>query len=241
MATNWNLLQMPDIGAAFQQGQEMRRQSDGRNALAAYAANPNEQSLNALSPYNPQFVVQTKRQDQQFQLEQQKLTQKTHGEQMQVLGRLIAPVKDEASYQQALAAARQGGLDISAAPPTFDPQFIGRTKLLVDAYNKDGGVQLSGLARELQDAGYQPGTPAFQEAMGVALQGKYAPQYTDQQGNLRQGKLPSLPSTQAVQIIPTRPAGVDDAELFRQAQEAVANGADRNTVFEQLQAWGVKP
>lgn len=177
MATNWNLLQMPDIGQAFQQGQEMRRQSDGRNALAAYAANPNEQSLNALSPYNPQFVVQTKRQDQQFQLEQQKLQQKTHGEQMQVLGKLIAPVKDEASYQQALAAARQGGLDVSTAPPSFDPAYIGRTKMLVDAYNKDGGKAISAAGQQALDLGYQRDTPEFAQVVAQILEAGQAKPY----------------------------------------------------------------
>lgn len=177
MATNWNLLQMPDIGQAFQQGQEMRRQSDGRNALAAYAANPNEQSLNALSPYNPQFVVQTKRQDQQFQLEQQKLQQKTHGEQMQVLGKLIAPVKDEASYQQALAAARQGGLDVSTAPPSFDPAYIGRTKMLVDAYNKDGGKAISAAGQQALDLGYQRDTPEFAQVVAQILEAGQARPY----------------------------------------------------------------
>lgn len=177
MATNWNLLQMPDIGQAFQQGQEMRRQSDGRNALAAYAANPNEQSLNALSPYNPQFVVQTKRQDQQFQLEQQKLQQKSHGEQMQVLGKLIAPVKDEASYQQALAAARQGGLDVSTAPPSFDPAYIGRTKMLVDAYNKDGGKAISAAGQQALDLGYQRDTPGFAQVVAQILEAGQAKPY----------------------------------------------------------------
>lgn len=174
---DWNLLQMPNIGQAFQQGQEMRRQADGRNALAAYASDPNENSLNAISPYNPQFVVQTKRQDQQFKLEQQKLQQKTHGEQMQVLGRLIAPVNDEASYQQALAAARQGGLDVSTAPPNFDPQYIGQTKRLVDAFNKDGGKAISAAGQQALDLGYQRDTPGFAQVVAQILEAGQAKPY----------------------------------------------------------------
>ena len=148
---------------------------------------------------------------------------------MQQLGRLLNHATDETTYQQSLAAAKQIGLDVSSAPPSFDPQWVGQQKLVLQAYEKDGGAQISGLARELSDAGYKPGTPEFQQAMATALRGKYAPQYTDQQGNVRMGQLPALPAIgqtaqapQAVQIIPTRPQGMSDDDLFRQAQEAVA-------------------
>ena len=167
---------------------------------------------------------------------------------MQQLGRLLNHATDETTYQQSLAAAKQIGLDVSSAPPSFDPQWVGQQKLVLQAYEKDGGAQISGLKRELIDAGYVDGSPELSQAMLTALRGKYAPQYTDQQGNVRMGQLPALPAIgqtaqapQAVQIIPTRPQGMSDDDLFRQAQEAVANGADRNAVFEQLQAWGVQP
>lgn len=68
---NWNLLQVPDIGQSFQQGYQQGRQ---RNALAAYAQNPDDpQSLNALAEFNPELVLQAKRQQQQQAFEQQKL------------------------------------------------------------------------------------------------------------------------------------------------------------------------
>lgn len=191
--TNWGLLQIPDIGGAFRQGQEARRQSDARNALAAYATNPNEQSLNALAPIAPEFVIQQRQSLAKTRQEQETLQQKQQQEQIGIIGRLLSSVRDEQTYQQALAAARQGGIDVSNVPQTFDPNWVNQTKMLVDAYSADGGQQLSGLARELLNAGYQQGTPEFQQAMMVALQGKYAPQYTDQQGNLRQARLPSLP------------------------------------------------
>lgn len=187
---NWNLLQVPDIAqnalAAFDQGRQRKQQDEARNAFATYAANPNEASLNALAPHNPQFVMQQRATLQK----QQQDAQKQHQEQIGLIGRLLSNVRDEGSYQQALAAARQGGIDLTDVPPNFDPNWVSNTKMLVDAFTKDGGQQISGLARELQDAGYQPGTPGFTKAMKVALQGKYAPQYTDAQGNLRQGSLP---------------------------------------------------
>lgn len=199
---------------------------------------------NDLTPEDMRTAITVRGQQQTQQTAQAKQQQ----DQLVQMGRLLDGARDEGSYQQSLAAAKQIGIDVSRAPANFDANWINQQKMVLSAFEKDGGKAISGLARELQDAGYQPGTTAFQEAMGIALQGKYAPQYTDGQGNLRQGSLPRLPApgqpapqAPMPKIIPQRPAGVDDAELFRQAQEAVAGGANRNEVFEQLQAWGVKP
>lgn len=162
MATNWNLLQMPDIGQAFQQGQEMRRQSDGRNALATYAADPNEQSLNALSPYNPQFVVQAKQQQAQQQQEQQAAAEQKRSQQLPVIGRLLDQANDETSYQQVLGVARQGGLDISTAPPTYDPVWVNNTKALLKASQTPEGRQaLTNYGKLAVELNKQPGTPEF--------------------------------------------------------------------------------
>lgn len=65
MPVNWGLGVMPDVGGnalnAFKQGQQERQQADARNALAAYATNPDdEQALNALAPHQPQLVIQRK-------------------------------------------------------------------------------------------------------------------------------------------------------------------------------------
>lgn len=249
MAIDWSLARQPNVLAmaldGYEQGKQMRREEASRNALGALVQNPNDQAaFGTLAQNAPEYAMQFRGQQQQVQLGQAK----QHGEQMQQLGRLLNHATDETTYQQSLAAAKQIGLDVSTAPPQFDPNWVGQQRLVLQAFEKDGGAQISGLARELSDAGYKPGTPEFQQAMATALRGKYAPQYTDQQGNVRMGQLPPLPgigqaprAPQAAQIIPTRPQGMSDDDLFRQAQEAVANGADRNAVFEQLQAWGVQP
>lgn len=66
MSVNWSMGIAPDVGGnafnAFLKGQDARREEQGRNALAAYAVNPNEQSLNALAQSQPQFVIQQKQQ-----------------------------------------------------------------------------------------------------------------------------------------------------------------------------------
>lgn len=59
---NWGMGLAPDVGGnvmrAFEAGQQKRKQENAQNALAAYATNPNEQSLNALAPHNPGFVIE---------------------------------------------------------------------------------------------------------------------------------------------------------------------------------------
>jgi hypothetical protein len=256
MAIDWSMARQPNVLGmmlqGYEQGQELKKQERSRAALGQIMGTPTmgEPSMgqsqpmassgaqfNDLMPDDMRTAMAFQGQQQQQQAAQAKAQQ----DQLIQMGRLLNNATDEATYQQSIAAARQIGIDTSRAPANFDPNWVGQQKTILSAFEKDGGQQISGLARELSDAGYKPGTPEFQQAMTTALQGKYAPQYTDQQGNLRQGTLPALPQMQKPQIIPTRPAGMSDDDLFRQAQEAVANGADRNTVFEQLQAWGVKP
>lgn len=272
MAIDWSLARQPNalelMMKGLDEGQKLRAQEKSRAALGTImsggvhapgggigggiqqqraeinAQTPTSVPWNDLTPEDMRTAITVRGQQQTQQTAQAKQQQ----DQLIQMGRLLNDARDEGSYQQSLAAAKQIGIDVSRAPANFDANWINQQKMVLSAFEKDGGQQISGLARELQDAGYQPGTEPFQQAMIKALQGKYAGTYTDAQGNVRQNQMPALPqpgqpTAQAPkpQIIPQRPAGVDDAELFRQAQQAVADGANRNTVFEQLQAWGVKP
>lgn len=54
MPVNWGLGIAPDIGKTFMDAFQQGRQ---QNALAKYATDPNDQNLNALAPYKPEFVV----------------------------------------------------------------------------------------------------------------------------------------------------------------------------------------
>jgi len=167
----WNALNVPDIGGtfmnAFQKGAEMKRQHETRNALSTLVQNPNDPTaLGALAKYDPATALAFRKQ----QVEQQAAQQKTHGEQMQVLGRLLNHATDEVSYQQAKAAAQQAGLDVSSAPANFDPAYVARTRMLVDAYNKDGGQALSTFGKIATDEGLQPGTPQFTARVSQLVQ-----------------------------------------------------------------------
>lgn len=82
MAVNWNMAVGPDVGTniynAFQQGQQQGFQERGRNALTAYAQNPNEQTLGALAQYDPKFVMEQKA--KQAEKAQQKQERKLIGD-----------------------------------------------------------------------------------------------------------------------------------------------------------------
>jgi hypothetical protein len=54
---------------SFYKGRDRRRDDDKRNALAAYAQDPNEANLNSLAPHDPQFVIQQRQQMQKSQAE----------------------------------------------------------------------------------------------------------------------------------------------------------------------------
>lgn len=98
MPVNWNMAIMPDIGsnalAAFDKGVEQRKAQDGRNAMTAYAQNPNDANLNGLAVSNPQFVIEQKQAQQQAQQKQQE---------SQLIGDALTnpdPAKRQAARQQ---------------------------------------------------------------------------------------------------------------------------------------------
>lgn len=67
---NWNALQSPDIGGAFNQGmqvgQQRRREMATDNALRALIANPNDPNVvNDLARYDPQMAYKVQGQQQQ--------------------------------------------------------------------------------------------------------------------------------------------------------------------------------
>lgn len=147
--------------------------------------------------------------------DQQATQAKRQQDQLTQMGRLLSVANDEASYQQSLAAAKQIGIDTSRAPANYDPNWVGQQKLVLSAFEKDGGQQISGIERELIGLGYKRGTPQFQQAFKMALEGKYAGTYTDDKGNVRQKQLPDLPQPeQSAQGIPAV-GMIEDGHRFK--------------------------
>jgi hypothetical protein len=137
---NWNLLGPPvNIGESFQLGLETaraaRRKQQEENALAAYGQNPNDpQALAGVTALNPLLgmrlqdqAAQQQQRARQARVEEAKakaeLTERQR-ETIKIGARLLANVKDDASYQAARQAAERMGLDLTDVPPTFDPAYV---------------------------------------------------------------------------------------------------------------------
>lgn len=231
---NWNLAAqntgMNALMQGVQFGQQManqREQREYRNALM-------EQRQGQLA-----F------QQQQAQAKAQADAQKQRQEQMGTFRQLLTQAGD--NPQQAFAAAQQLGIDLSSIPQPGTPEFEPwrqQQLFILDALDKEGD-NLPGLAREvmlaLPEDQRDPNGAQFRSAFTAALENKYAAEYVDPQGNTRRrsimGQQPAAPS-----ILPAeqRPAGKTDDQLFQEAREAVERGANVDTVFRQLQAWGVE-
>lgn len=92
---NWGLNAPVDVGGMVQQGIQAGQQIRARNALSDYAQNPTPQTLNALAPGNPEFVLRER--ERQAQAQQQ-------AQQRQITGRAAMGDQD--------AMAQLAGLDI---------------------------------------------------------------------------------------------------------------------------------
>lgn len=195
---------------------QARDKREEQNALSAYAANPDDPAaLAGLAQHHPQAAIQV-RQQQAQQEQAQKQAQRA---QMMDMARLLESAKDPASYTAGLQAAQQLGLDVSKAPPQYDPQWVAQMHVITNAF-LDHEDKLPGIAQELQAAGYKPGTPEFQQAMVGVINNKYASDYVDEAGNTRRrsalnlGGHPSQPQAQPQQPTqggqPVQITGTDD-------------------------------
>ena len=160
MAVDWSLGLAPDVTGnafnAFMQGQQAQEADKSKNALAAYVTNPSAETLNANAQYNPQFVMQERARMQQAQAEQAKQAR----EQLLQVSQLFDGVTDEASYQQRMNAARRMGLDVSEAPPNFDPKWVAETGGIFKFFAEKPEA-MSALGKQAADEGFRPGTPEF--------------------------------------------------------------------------------
>ncbi|MEN3973116.1 hypothetical protein WJS89_10590 [Sphingomicrobium sp. XHP0235] len=114
-------------------------------------------------------------------------------ENMATIAKLTQGVTAE-NYAQRMRTAQQMGLDVSGLPQTFDPAVIGELNAVATALSKAGPEKMSAEAQKLIDAGKQPGTPEFEEAMMALI---FKPQYVADQGygvnvyNTRPGAAPA--------------------------------------------------
>lgn len=170
---NWGLGIMPDIGtnalAAFERGQQQGQQRRTRNALAAYATSPNEQTLAPLMQADPMLGMKFQQQQQEqaaTQREQQRADLPT-------MGKLLRyGMQGPQQWAQARAQAQQMGIDVSQVPEQLDPQWAQQQVGMIDAMSS-GKLDIPALAQEVmlslppdqRDVNH----PAFVQAMQGAM------------------------------------------------------------------------
>lgn len=154
-----------DIGLgilnAFQQGQQARRETDQRNAMAAYAMNPTREGLAGLAPFDPQFAM-----NERARFDQQDAAQRQQGQEQQGTFRRLLQHAGQSpeGWQQAIGAAQQMGIDLRAAgvPQQYDPQWAQQQLFIMDAMETPEGQRALSTAGQIAaDMGFQPGTPEF--------------------------------------------------------------------------------
>lgn len=217
------------LAQGFQFGQQVqanRRAEEGRNALAAYAVNPSQEGLAGIASYAPDFALQ---EGQRYRQEAA-----AAGQQRQADAATVRRLLEQAGNNptQALSAAQSLGLDVSQIPQPGTPQFEAWRQeqlFIYTALDDLGEEEISGIARELQNAGYEFGTPEFEQAMRGVINNKYASEYVDEQGNTRRRSALELtpPSRQA----PPSYSGAVDANQWQEAVRRYGSPEAAASVF----------
>lgn len=99
--------------------------------------------------------------------------------------RLLDSVQDENSYAQARTIAQEYGIDLTGAPETYDPAWVDRQRTLVTMMSSGIGQEiLSNAGKQAYDMGYRPGTPEYQNAVGIIVENELAQQVTLPSGEI---------------------------------------------------------
>jgi hypothetical protein len=133
-----SLMIAPNVGGMIQQGieqgQQARQQNMAKGAMAALVRDPtNQRALEALASVDPQAAMQFKQQQQQ----QAMSGLEQHRDAIKIGAQIIRQInpKDQPSWDAALSAARQYGIDPDSigVPRQFQPQYVQQIVSLADA------------------------------------------------------------------------------------------------------------
>lgn len=249
----WGLLPAAsaNLGNALANGaaqiRQRRETATTRNALTNYLANPTDQAaFQGYAARDPRGAFQL-RDEQVAQVRALRTDQQAM---LRQAGDLLRNVRDEAGYQRALAAGRRAGIDITGAPPQFDPAFREEIVAAADALTPRtpeeeytlgrgdiryrGGREIArGAAPPSQVVAVAPGGTA--EVIEQPWPTGPAPVAPAQQPPLAASSAPPAAGEAPAFATPTPAPGVDEPTLRRQAEAAIAAGRDPTMVWRRYQ------
>lgn len=222
-----NALQMFGVGAQLGgQIRERREEGERKNALAAYATNPNDpKALSGVIAADPRLGIQLQGQQAQRAAQQQERRRAD----LPMLTRLVESSVDEPSYQRNRQTAQEYGIDTTSLPPQFDPAWRDQTLATFKSLQDPAKAEaLSTAGKIAMDMGYKPNTVEFNKAVNdifVAQESK--PYVVGGETRLSQ---PRIGGTAQVQGGPA-PGAIEDGYRFKggnpadpSAWEPVAQG-----------------
>lgn len=164
---------------AFQRGYEQtsglfdkfvatQKQNALQAAMRAYATNPADPAaLNALARVDPAKAIEFR----QTATKARSTEIEAHRENIVAGAQIIRQIKpkDDASWQQALAVAKQAGVDISQVPTNYDPTYVANLIATADAFKPEKSTEAgpTSFMRDAEAAGIKPGTPEFRKAFDM--------------------------------------------------------------------------
>lgn len=173
VSPNWGLAGGNALGLfqlGTQIGGQVRQQRDERrerNALTAYANDPNEQNLAGVAEYNPEFVIRQR--GAQAQAAQQ--AGDNRRDQLPIVGRILGTITDESTYQRAKVMAQRYNIDTSDWGETYDPAQVEQARNFAQAVaTPEGQEALSAAGKLAVDMGFRPGTTEYNAKVGEIFQ-----------------------------------------------------------------------
>lgn len=186
---NWGLLQgggfQNALAQGYQIGQQMRvrnEEKEYKNALSGYdPANP--ETIKPIMQADPRLGMQLHDRAAAQAAQQQQRQQADMSQFRRLLKRAATGPE---GWQQAVGAAQSMGMDTSAIPPQFDPQWAQQQLFILDALETPQGQEaLSTAGKQAMDLGYKPGTPEFAQVTQQLVEAALAQPYTGAQGETR--------------------------------------------------------
>lgn len=187
---NWGALNQDNALSYFQTGMQMgenlrkrREEGEVKNALATYAANPDDpKALATVIEKRPELGLRLR----DSAREQAAAQRKAQAEQTQQTAAILRQVKaDPSKYPMARQAAIQLGVPAASIPEQYDPQWVDQQDMIFSAFEKDGGASLTNAAKQVRELGYDINSPEGKQVLAQLINAGHSKPYVDEQGRQR--------------------------------------------------------